>query len=184
MFNAFKHHAGFTRQFVLAGDYPAILSGSKFIGNCQLDFYYGSLSVESITGDIVRFLSSIGVTDKNSYKEFLDNHGGYYAVELSDQSRWILRWGMTEERFIHLHPARKSPETLRMSGSALKTALAVVSLLWAGKIENTLDHVNAVRVAYLDLPPVKKLRDMKAVERLKRIAFGELDNAAVKSLFV
>jgi hypothetical protein len=52
----------------------------------------------------------------------------------------------------------------------MKTAVAMIFQVKNGAMHGyELDAVNAMRYQFLGLPPVKKLEDLKAVERIIRI---------------
>lgn len=174
LFNAFKHHAGYVRHWLAQTDQHNFFDHLKTIGNCQLDFYYGSLSVEIICSEVVGHLASLGVSSIESYHALLERHGHYHTLLLSDNSGWVLRLGRSEEKFIHLHPARNSPYILRITASALKTAVAMIYQVKNDTMNGyELSAINAMRDRYLGLPPVKKLADLKAVERIKTIVFDQ-----------
>lgn len=179
LFNAFKHHAGFVRKCLSEQDQETFFNHLKTIGNCQLDFYYGSLSIESVGSQIIEHLASLGVDSFKSYQELLDQHDHYHTLVLSDDSGWVVRMGKVKEKFIHVHPARNSPHTLRITASAMKTALAIIYRVNNGAMYGyELDAVNAMRHQFLSLPPVKKLEDLKAVERIKRIVVEQIRGLA------
>lgn len=174
LFNAFKHHAGYMGHRLAHADQNSFFNHLKTIGNCQLDFYHGSLSVGLICSEVLAYLTSLGVYSFESYHALLERHDHYHTLVLSDHSGWVLRLGRSEEKFIHLHPARNSPNTLRITASALKTSAAMIYQVKHGVMNGCeLNAINAMRDRYLSLPPVKKLADLKAVERIKKIVFDE-----------
>ncbi len=174
LFNAFKHHAELVRQCLSEQDLETFFNHLKTIGHCQLDFYYGSLSIRLVGSQILEHLASLGVNSFKSYQELLERRNYYHTLRLSDHSGWVLRMGKVEEKFIHLHPARNSPHTIRITASAMKTAVAMIYQVKNGTMHGyELDAVNAMRHQFLGLPPVKKLTDLKAVERIKTIVFGQ-----------
>ena len=132
------------------------------------------MSIDLVGSQILEHLTSLGVDSFKSYRELLEQRDHYHTLVLSDHSGWVLRMGKVEEKFIHLHPARNSPHTIRITACAMKTAVAMI---YEAKNRAThgyeLDVVNAMRDRYLGLPPVKKLADLKAVERINKLAFNE-----------
>ncbi|MBW8688297.1 hypothetical protein [Chitinophaga rhizophila] len=156
LFNALKHHRGFIlRQ--LAGLTPAALPDRlKILGNSQMDIYYGQLDVPAIGEETIAFLRAAGVAGEADYLAWLALQGGYAQFTLSDTSCWILLPGVEPGRYIHLHPARYSPHSLRVKAAILKTALACLAVLPAGTLPD-LAALNHIRVSMLDLSPVKGL---------------------------
>ena len=72
-----------------------------------------------------------------------------------DSSRWVLRLGDEPERFIHLHPGRWSPATVRMRANVIKTALLVLAhVRLIGGDPMNRDVINEVRQAHLGLSPL------------------------------
>ena len=72
-----------------------------------------------------------------------------------DTSKWVLRAGDEDDRFVHLHPARYSPFTIRVRANVLTTAvmaLAYTRLHGGDPLSRSV--VNAVRRDYLGLAPV------------------------------
>ena len=72
-----------------------------------------------------------------------------------DTSRWVLRAGDEDDRFVHVHPARYSPFTIRVRANVLTTAvmaLAYTGLHGGDPLSRPV--VNAVRRDYLGLAPV------------------------------
>ncbi|HEX5169733.1 MAG TPA: hypothetical protein VFW11_11210 [Cyclobacteriaceae bacterium] len=172
LFNPLKHHAGFVREFLSETDLQSLLSQVKIIGNCQMDFYYGPLSMNSIYDQTLQHLNSAGIYSCNDYENFLHCHGGYLTIELTDHSKWILRMGHKGDQFVHLHPARKSPYSFRIVANALKTALLQVFLVNREQmLPNGLKDINEMRSRFLDLAPVKKPGDLKGVDRIRKILF-------------
>jgi hypothetical protein len=69
----------------------------------------------------------------------------------------VLRLGDERDRYVHVHPGRWSPATLRVRANVLKTAvmvLAYVGVRGGDPLDRAL--VNRVRGEYLGLAPVGK----------------------------
>jgi hypothetical protein len=147
LFNALKHHRGsICRQLqtVTVASLPAML---KMLGNSQMDIYYGSLDLPSLYKEVITLIPA---DDEASYLAWLN--GGYKEITLSDTSRWILLYGTEPGKYIHLHPARYSPHSLRVKATILKTAMAVI----VSGVVPDLNAVNDIRRS-LSLSPVKSL---------------------------
>lgn len=129
------------------------------LGNSQMDMYTGALSIDTIFEEVVQQLSLAGVHDRRRYEAFLQQQNNYATISLSDTSRWILRLAPDKDNYIHLHPGRYSPHTLRVKASALKTALAYKVAQQYHLLEgDLLNDINEVRKE-LTLAPVKSLGD-------------------------
>lgn len=164
LFNAWKHHAGWVRGRIGAAA-DASEAGLKeltdavvIVGTKLMDFYTGTLSPWEVAGRVLTQLRSANRLDRESFTGWLGEAGGYRSTELPDDgSRWVLRAG-DGERYVHLHPARYSPRSLRVAGVTLKTAILANALaLSRGVAVPDLVTVNVARERFLDLPPVAKL---------------------------
>lgn len=94
------------------------------------DVYQGPLSVSEIIGEVHTFLEERNAVDVESFSRFLESvgdikrRGHYHTVELSDQSQFVLRLiDEDPDYFVHLHPARYSPQTFRTKPNTLKSAI-------------------------------------------------------------
>ena len=83
-------------------------------------------------------------------------------------SRWVLRMGDEAGRYVHVHPGRWSPATLRVRANVLKTAVMVLAYA-AAYGGDPLDRalVNRVRGEFLGLAPVGK--DLAGEQGIGRI---------------
>lgn len=151
LFNALKHHRGYIHQqieFATSDTLPELL---KKLGNSQMDIYYGYLSLQGLFEEVLRH---IPVANEAEYLAWLA--GAYKEITLSDTSTWILLEGNVPGQFIHLHPARYSPESMRVKATILKTAIACM-VVHPGVTHPDLDSVNHIRKTILDLSPVRDL---------------------------
>jgi hypothetical protein len=92
----------------------------------------------------------------------------YRKIMLSDESRWVIKRGIDPERYIHIHPAKNSPLSIRIRATTLKT---VVALMIHNRQPKEVPHadlhaVNTIRSAFLGLSPVKSLTRDKGIARL------------------
>ena len=144
LFNALKHHLGFIQEQLKHSLVPDL----KILGNSQMDIYYGTLSLKELYNEVIVLIPA---NDEVSYLQWLNN--SYKEITLSDTSRWVLLHGTAPGKFVHLHPARYSPHSLRVKASILKTAIAVMTT--TDTIPD-LHMLNYIRQS-IHLSPVKSL---------------------------
>ncbi len=120
-----------------------------------MDLYHGPLSPREIADKVMVELIAAKRETPGGFREWVNTAGGYRVIEFpEDTSRWVLRAG-DDARFVHVHPARYSPFTVRVRGTVLTTAvtaLAYTGLNGGDPLSRSV--VNAVRRDYLGLPPV------------------------------
>jgi len=162
LLNAHKHHAGFlgerVRRAVAAG--PAglgpLAAELVVVGAKLMDLYHGPFSPREIGEKVLADLKRARRDTPDAFRAWVEAEGGYRVVEFpEDTSRWVLRYGEEGGRFVHVHPARYSPFSVRVRANVLTTA--VMALAHAGVHGgDPLDRkvVNAVRRDYLGLAPV------------------------------
>ena len=163
LFNCWKHH----KEFIQDQIEKTVIDGDKAlqklplqlvkIGDSLLDLYTGILNPHNICKLIQNELKKRKVFNQQSYEECIANSGNdYQIIYLTDSSFWTLRLGKEKERYIHIHPGRYSPNTIRIRALTLKTAIVV--LAWA-KIHKVLpldiSIINHVRTKLLNASPVK-----------------------------
>jgi hypothetical protein len=156
LFNALKHHQLFIcRQITIATSetLPGML---KLLGNSQMDVYYGTLDLPALFEEVAHRLQTEQIVDEATYLNWLQANNGYVEITLSDTSRWILLAGNVPGKYVHLHPARYSPHSLRVKATVLKTAIACMVSLPQGIIPD-LSTLNHIRESLLQLSPVKDL---------------------------
>lgn len=172
-FNCWKHHTGLIKKQIefYRGEKISVNELQKsllVIGESQMDLYVGKLSPQSICDELVSQLKSTGVLAFEEYKKWLFEKGKEYRLtEISDSSVWTLRLGNQEERYVHIHPGRYSPVTIRVKALTLKTAIAVLIINYE-KTFTLIDtqQINEVRMKILNLPPIKKVTSNSAVIRV------------------
>jgi len=175
-YNCWKHHAGFIKnQIEFYRDEKISVEELQktllLIGESQMDLYVGELSPQKICNEIVSKLKSTGVFAFEAYKKWLFEKGDEYKlIEISDKSVWALRLGKQKERYIHIHPGRYSPVTLRVKALTLKTAIAMLIINYKKNfpLMDTL-KINEVRKKILSSPPIKKVSSNSAVVRVINI---------------
>lgn len=167
LLNTWKHHAGAlrrqVREAVGVGE-PALQTLARHlvvIGSELMDLYTGQLSPARIADEVLAHLQSVGRLELEAYRPWLAEGGGYRVLTLpEDASQWVLRFGDKADRYVHVHPARWTPHTLRVRANVLKTAVMVsayVGIHGGDPLDVAL--VNAVRRQYLGLSPIGKLAE-------------------------
>jgi hypothetical protein len=178
MFNAWKHHRNHIISRITSVSSTAlgrqeIMQGLAVIGNSVADLYLGHLSPDEICSEIISMLKTGGNYEPGHYSPWLSQNKGYRMVSLSDASRWTLRLGNDESRYIHIHPGRYSPNTIRIKALTLKTI--VVTVYWC-RIKNekaNLGIINQARLELLNEPPLKDAGSIAGIARAFKIITGE-----------
>jgi hypothetical protein len=161
LLNAHKHHAGFLGERIrraAAGPagLPELAADLVVVGTKLMDLYHGPFSPREIGEKVLADLTRAGRDAPEAFRAWVEGAGGYRVVEFpEDTSKWVLRYGEEGGRFVHVHPARRSPFTVRVRATGLTTA--VMALAYVGVHGgDPLDRkvVNAVRRDYLGLAPV------------------------------
>lgn len=172
LLNCWKHHAGFIRSKIIDykvrqdTDYNSLTKKILLIGNSLMDLYLGEMTPALIAENIITRLKYDRITGKESYQNWLDEGGDdYREVEIADDSRWTLRRGEREERYVHIHPSRYSPHTMRVRSSSLKSAI-LFCVMDGGKSSDILKFINRIRKEYLELPPLKSINSASALMQL------------------
>ncbi|MBC9915238.1 hypothetical protein [Chitinophaga varians] len=144
-------------------DLPAAL---QKIGTSQMDMYTGALAVEVIFEEVTAQLTAQGIFLPAAFAAWVAARDGYVEVTLSDTSRWVLRLSDNPEQYIHLHPGRYSPHSLRIKAAALKTAMAYKAAADSGLLSGELlPDINAVR-GMAALSPVRSLEDAQHILKI------------------
>lgn len=161
LFNPYKHHAGFLRKriarSIVDGDngLRSLADELIVVGDKLMDLYFGRFSPQEIAESLLTELKSSQLETLSVYRDWLELNGGYRIVSILDDSLWLLRFGNVSERFIHIHPGRRSPFTIRVRAQTLTTAvmaLAFVGVHGGDPLERSA--VNTVRQTYLSLEPI------------------------------
>jgi hypothetical protein len=85
-----------------------------------------------------------------------------------------LRLGEQEERYVHIHPGRYSPHTIRVKANTLKTAIALsVWMKVYNHREINLELLNHVRREILAASPVKSLEGTEGFIKLFNLVHQE-----------
>lgn len=171
LFNALKHHRGFIHQQLEELTIQTLPERLKVLGNSQMDIYYGVLDLPDLFREVISQLTATGLSDEAGYLQRLKDNGGYFEIGLSDSSRWILLHGIEPGRYIHLHPARYSPHSLRVKATVLKTVLACLTIV-PESTQPDLAVLNHIRQSVLDLSPVKNLSQCEHLWKVMKMLQG------------
>ncbi len=162
-FNCWKHHALFIKKELKSIKSEAQINQlqSKLlkIGESQMDLYYGLYSPIEIANYIIKHLASISIKSNKEYKNWLCKDGSeYQKITLKDKSIWTLRPGDEEKRFVHIHPGRYSPDTVRVKALTLKTAICFFAFAKIKSVtEFDIDLINEARKICLNASPLKSV---------------------------
>jgi len=170
--NCWKHHAGFIKKQIESVKEIKDLDQLKVcllkIGESQMDLYFGEHSPAKISEQIVDYLHSKKTLSSRQYQDWLSKEGEkYHLVELKDKSIWTLRLGDGVSRYVHIHPGRYSPHTVRVKATTLKTAIFALCSERIGEIMTIeTQTANQIRKKYLDEPPLKSFSSASGLRRL------------------
>jgi hypothetical protein len=161
LFNTYKHHAGALRlriaQLARTGEsaLAEVAAQAAVLGTKLMDLYTGGLWPVEISAEVLEALRAAGRLELPAYRAWLAQDEYAVLTFPEDDSRWVLRLGDEQGRYVHLHPGRWSPATVRVRANVLKTAFLVL-LHVAIHGGDPLDRarINAVRAEHLDLPPI------------------------------
>lgn len=165
--NALKHHIR-AITCLIADCSPAELPQRlQVLGNSQMDLYLGTLEEGDISAQVLQALTALEIYTEQQYCDWLEQHHHYRSITLSDSSVWILRQGKEHDKYIHIHPGRYSPASIRVKATVLKTAIAVWVYRKNGLISEVNEQtLNRVRQEVLDLSPLKSLAESRAILKM------------------
>lgn len=176
-FNPWKHHLHWVEECLLhvinnPGDLKlrdGIIENISSINSNYIDIYTGLLTAKQLITGICDELKKLEIRDKSEFLSWI-SECGFKLVTLSDGSVWVLREGADEEFYIHIHPARNSPNIIRIHGNSWKTAV-VTKIFYPHLADIDNAALNEVRVKHLNLSPIKNLYDsqrlLKAMKLLR-----------------
>jgi len=170
--NCWKHHAGFIKKQMESVREINELEELKVyllkIGESQMDLYFGDYFPEKISEQILDSLHQNKIFLCEKYRNWLLKDGkDYQLVELKDKSIWTLRLGENPERYVHVHPGRYSPHTVRVKATTLKTAILILNFERMGEFKTVETLIiNQIRKKYLNEPPLKSFSRASGLGRL------------------
>lgn len=163
LLNTWKHHAGWIRsrigQAVSAGTVgvDALPREMAVVGTRLMDLYTGSFTPKEIAEHVLEQLRTLGRLEYEPLARWLQGQGEYSMLDLPDGSKWTIRLGPSGGRYIHLHPGRWVPHTVRIRANTLKTAvMAQAHAGLTGCDPTDLAVVNEARRKYLNLLPLRQ----------------------------
>ena len=144
------------------------------------DVYHGPLSVDEIIAEVAQFLAQNNLHNGAAYSEFLQTQGSiqrmgyYYTIELSDTSQFVLRDLEDDPQyFVHIHPARYSPQTFRTKPNTLKSCIFAHYLSLCRQTSPlAIEVINEAR-QHLDLSPLPEVPS--AIEELLGVFTKEIE---------
>jgi hypothetical protein len=166
-FNPYKHHLGFLRRQIEVwkkNDWKKAEQEIKLIGNNLIDIYFGRLTIDEILDEIHFYALKNDLASPEKLAHWLDPLE-YRKTELSDKSFWVIKQGEDASRFLHIHPGKYSPFTIRVKATNLKTVIAV-KILTGDDFLPDLNVVNKIRTERLKMSPIKGLVEGKGIARL------------------
>ena len=155
-YNRLKHHMADVVEYLAEASSADILKLIESINHNNVDLYSGRYPVEVICRMIISELGKKGVLDKEAYNKWVISGGGYQEIILEDKSVWILSKGEDNTRYIHIHPAKYGPCSVRFKGATLKTVYHLKSSYQNIPVRPSLELINAARLQ-IGLSPVKRL---------------------------
>jgi hypothetical protein len=165
LLNTWKHHAGALRQRIQhsartgQAGLDELAGQLVVLGTELMDLYTGRFAPAEIAQRVLTALRAEERLPLDAYRSWIAAGSGYQVLTfLEDTSRWVLRMGEEDGRYIHVHPARWAPATLRVRANVLKSAvmvLAHVGVYGGSPLDVAL--INRVRDQYLGLSPIKGL---------------------------
>jgi hypothetical protein len=164
LLNTWKHHAGWIRTRIAV----AVSEGSAGVGRLPtemvvvgsrlMDLYTGPHSPAEIAEFVFADLKAHDRFEFEPLQTWLSAQNEYALTDLPDGSKWTIRLGPADGRYLHLHPGRWAPHTLRVQANTLRSAVvAHAHALITGRSADDLAVVNEARGRYLGLLPVREL---------------------------
>jgi len=174
LFNPLKHYLPYIRDFIKVKTEEENYPGSKtflrelrHLGTRVMDIYSGKLSEGQIFKETIRFLEKNNISGREDYMKWAGTgYHNFRIVRLSDDSQWTLKYYEHEIRYVHIFPARSSPNSLRVKANTLKSA--ILFLVLAGKDYVSENELNKTR-ALAGLSPIKNVEDVEAITEIIEI---------------
>jgi hypothetical protein len=164
LLNTWKHHAGWIRARIATAasaggaGVAALPAEMAVVGTRLMDLYTGPYSPSDVAEAVFAHLKARGLFEYAPLAAWLADRGAYALTELPDRSQWTIRLGPADGRYLHLHPGRWVPHTMRVQANALKSAvMAHAHARLTGGAPDDLAVVNEARKRYLGLLPVREL---------------------------
>ena len=164
LINCWKHHAGWIRSRIAAAasagsaGVAGVIAEMAVVGTRLMDLYTGSFTPAEIAEHVITGLKARDLFGFDSLSKWLAGQGEYAMTELHDGSKWTIRLGPADGRYLHLHPGRWAQHTVRVQANTLRSAvMAHAHAQLTDRAATDLAVVNEARRLYLSLPPVREL---------------------------
>ncbi len=161
LFNCWKHHQDFILQQIRKignlADLDHLRTSLKLIGDSTTDLYIGSMDLEQIAAFILSFLDENNLKTHRDYLAWINESPDQYkTIPFPDKSVWVLKIGIEPGKYVHIHPGRNVPHTIRAKANVLKTAIAVNAKAAIERCNPLrLESINTVREELIHLDPIK-----------------------------
>ena len=177
LFNPLKHHITYIKEFIDESQFSGketpdenTVKSIKHIGGSVMDVYTGLLPVKVILAEVAAYLKKNRKAEKIPFSSWAGREkNDFRVIELSDRSQWTAKFHDSEERYVHLFPARFSPHSFRVKANTLKSA--ILYNICIGKDYITEEDLNKAR-ALAGLSPVKDVIDSEAITEMIEILRG------------
>ncbi|MFH0866658.1 MAG: hypothetical protein V1904_10705 [Bacteroidota bacterium] len=175
IFNSIKHHLGYISHKINCckneNDLKSLSKEILSIGHSPLDLYVGKIFPPDILKEITTQLQKKQKFSRYEFHQWIKKNNGYAQNSLSDQSLWTLRYLPAEETYIHIHPARKSKNAIRIHSILLKST--IIYAAWNNiTFKNKIDpeEINFIRSEYFSLQPIKKIPEnfIRIYDKIKK----------------
>ena len=171
LYQAWKHHLPFLRERIERAQASGLegadgIEGLKRTGDSVTDIYTGRMEVSELLRAIGENLGDLPLMDPAAYRNWLGDKG-YRTLSLGDASRWVLKEADDPARWVHLHPARHGPLSVRVRGKTLRTAFMVcLEAAHLGIDPMSRELVDRVRASYMGLSPIRSLDRKEGLGRI------------------
>ncbi len=145
-----------------------LMEGLIKTGGNLMDMYIGSKSPAWIVLRAKTLLKKRNAFSVENYFDWImSENKNYKVLTFDNETRWTFRPGENKNRYIHIHPAKHSPETIRVRANTLKSAICVVfSAEKKYKTTIDVDFINETRKTFLDESPVKAVSSSEGLGKL------------------
>ncbi len=174
LLNGWKHHLGYVYgkiSDIVANQESPEENINKIlnqIGRSQFDLYTGKYSESKIRDKI---LEEIPKMDKLEYFSWLEGGNKRFKnISIDDDSSWTMLKGNSSSYYIHVHPARHSPYSIRVKANQWKSA--IISLIYSKmdvKKACQPDVINKSRQSFAGLESIHEKFDHKIIDLIKFI---------------
>ena len=173
-YNPWKHHLSWIFTNIAkeenSTEIKELTETINSLNSNYIDLYTGDFKPEEMVAEIEYILRERRILEKESFIRWIQSQE-YGTVRLKDNSVWILRKGNSAVNYIHIHPGRYTPLSLRIHGNSFKTAL-ILKLIYPNETYS-LPVINETRKRFLSLPPVKNLENsFRVLEAIELVNHG------------